>query len=193
MVTAAPATGGPGGFRYLGEEEIARLHRITVARARFAAPDGNEFTRDVIRDKAVVAVVPLLDDGETVLMVRQYRGPIDALLLEIPAGLCDVEGEDDPEVTAQRELAEEIGMRADHLHLLARVHPAAGLTDCSEHLFLGTGLSEVGLDRQGPEEEHMTIERVSLRNVPRLVAEGILTDAKSLIGLLAAREHLGLR
>lgn len=181
------------GFRHLGDDVIAELHRVAVVSGRFAAPDGTEFTRDVIRDKAVVAVVPLLDDGETVLLVRQYRGPIDAWLLEIPAGLCDVEGEDDPEVTAQRELAEEVGRRAGYLELLARVHPAAGLTDCHEHLFLATGLVEVPIDREGIEEEHMTVETLSLVDVPARIADGTLTDAKTLIGLLTAREHLGLR
>lgn len=184
----------PGqGFRHLGEEELVALHRIRVVRAHFEAPDGTAYERDVVRDKRVVAVVPLLDDGHTVVLVRQYRGPIDAWMTEIPAGLCDVEGEDDPEVTAQRELAEEVGLEADHLHLLARIHPSAGLTDCFEHLYLGTGLREVGVDRQGPEEQHMEIVHLSLHDVPGLIAAGTLTDAKTLVGLLAAREHLGLR
>ena len=185
--------GATGGFRHLGDEVVARLHRITVARGRFAAPDGTEYERDVVRDMAVVAAVPLLDDGETVLLVRQYRGPVDAWMLEVPAGLCDVEGEDDPEVTMRRELVEEVGREAAHLELLARVHPSAGLTDCHEHLFLATGLTEVPVDRKGPEEEHMTIEEMSLRDVPARIADGTLTDAKTLIGLLAAREHLGVR
>lgn len=183
----------PAVFTHDGDEELLSLHRIRVVTGRFTAPDGSTFTRDIVRDRQVVAVVPLLDDGHTVMMVRQYRGPIDRWMLEIPAGLCDVDGEDDPEVTAQRELVEEIGHRAGRLELLAQVHPSAGLTDCFEHLYLGTDLVEVGADRQGPEEEHMVIERLSLHDVPALIAAGEVTDAKSLIGLLAARERLGLR
>ncbi len=182
-----------GGFRQVAEDELLRLHRVTVVRARFAAPDGTEFERDVIRDRRVVAMVPLLDDGETVLVVRQYRGPLDAWMVEIPAGLCDVEGEDDPEVTARRELVEEVGREAGRLELLARMHPSAGLTDCFEHLYLATELREVPSDRQGPEEEHMVVETLSLRDVPRLVSDGVLTDAKTVVGLLMAREHLGIR
>ena len=84
------------GFCHLGDEDIVRLHRVKVVRARFEAPDGSTFERDVIRDKRVVAMVPILDDGLSALLVRQYRGPIDAELLELPAGLCDVDREGDP-------------------------------------------------------------------------------------------------
>jgi ADP-ribose pyrophosphatase len=180
------------GFRHLGDEEVAQLQRLRVVTARFAAPDGGEFTRDVTRNLGVVAVVPLLDDGETVLVVRQYRGPIDALLLEIPAGLRDVEGEAS-EVCARRELVEEVGRTATDLTVLATMHPAAGFTDQVVTIYLATGLAEVPLDRQGPEEEHMTIEELSLHDVPALIASGTLTDAKTMVGLLTAREHLGLR
>lgn len=184
-------TGGQG-FRHLGDTEVARLDRLTVARGRFEGPDGSTFERDVIRNQQVVAVVPLLDDGRTVLLVRQYRGPIDALLLEIPAGLCDVEGED-PEQTARRELVEEVGRTADALQQLAAIHPAAGFSDQYVRLYLATGLHEVPHDRQGPEEQHMTVETVDLLDVPGLIASGSLTDSKTLIGLLLAREVTGHR
>jgi ADP-ribose pyrophosphatase len=183
----------PGaGFRHLGDDEVHAGARLRVVRARFAAPDGSEFTRDVVRNLGAVAVVPLLDDGITVVLVRQYRGPIDALLLEIPAGLLDVDGED-PEDCARRELIEEVGYEAGAMTHLLTAHVAAGFSDHTVAVHLATGLTEVGQDLQGPEEEHMTVERLSLHDVPRLVADGTLTDAKTIMGLLAVREHLGLR
>jgi ADP-ribose pyrophosphatase len=180
------------GFRHLGDTEIAQLHRVTVVRALFEAPDGSTFERDVIRDKRVVAMVPLLDDGRSVLLVRQYRGPIDGELLEIPAGLCDIEGEDDPLVTAARELAEEAGKRADRLDLLAKVHHTPGLSDEFALIYLASGLSDVDHEPQGVEEEHMTTEVVALADVPAMIADGRLTDAKTIIGLLLASQRLGL-
>jgi 8-oxo-dGTP pyrophosphatase MutT (NUDIX family) len=179
-------------FRHLGDEPVAELARFTVVRARFAAPDGAEFERDVVRNPGAVAAVPLLDDGETALLVRQYRGPIDATLLELPAGLLDVEGEP-PEDCLRRELVEEVGRTATAVEHLVTAHVAAGFSDHTVAIYLATGLAEVPADRQGPEEEHMTIEEVSLHDVPRLMADGTLTDAKTLIGLLATRERLGLR
>lgn len=182
-----------GGFRHLGDEEVySGGRRLRVVRGTFAAPDGSTFSRDVVRTLGAVAVVPLLDDGETVLLVRQYRGPLDALLLEIPAGLLDVDGEP-PAACARRELVEEIGHEARSLELLLRSHVAAGISDHTVTVYLATGLTAVGADRQGPEEEHMTVERLSLRDVPRAVADGTLTDGKTIMGLLATREHLGIR
>ena len=82
------------------------------------------------------------------------------------------------------------GQFGDHLQLIARFHPAAGFSDQFVRLYLATGLTEVGHDRQGPEESHMTVERVALDDVPGLIATGELIDSKTIIGLLLAREHL---
>lgn len=163
------------------------MARLRVVRGRFEAPDGTTFERDVVRNREVVAMVPMVDDA-TVLLVRQYRGPIDRELLEIPAGLCDVEGEA-PEATAQRELAEEIGRRAGHLELAARYFPAAGFSDQFVRLYLATDLTEVPTNHQGVEESHMTVETFDLGNLDGAIAEGTLADSKTLIGLLLARNR----
>lgn len=176
-------------FRKLTEREIHRGHLITLASARFVGPDGEEFDREIVRHPGAVSCVPVLDDG-TVVMVRQYRAAIEDDLLEIPAGKRDVEGEA-PELTAHRELVEEIGMRAGRMVKLAEFHNSPGFTDEHSFVFMGLDLTEVGaLDPQGPEEQVMTIERIALDDVPDLVAAGRLVDAKSIIGLLLAREHL---
>ncbi|MCU1355359.1 MAG: nudF [Acidimicrobiales bacterium] len=177
------------GFRHLGDEEVARLTRLRVVRGRFQAPDGSTFERDIVRNQEVVAMVPVLDDGRTVLLVRQYRGPIDRDLLEIPAGLCDVEGED-PQASARRELAEEIGRAAGSLELIAGYYPSAGFSDQYVRLFLATELTEVALDRQGVEETHMTVEEFDLDGLDAGIADGTLSDSKTLIGLLIARHRL---
>lgn len=177
------------GFTHLGDREVAQLDRIRVVRGRFRGPDGVEFERDVVRNQQVVAMVPVEADRRTVILVRQYRGPIDGELLEIPAGLCDVDGEA-LVATARRELIEEIGVRAGSLEQIARFHPAAGFSDQLVHLFLATDLEVVGDQRQGIEEQHMTVERVDLDEVPDLIARGVLIDSKTLIGLLLARSLL---
>ena len=177
------------GFRHLDDREVARLDRIRVVRGRFEAPDGSTFERDVVRNQEVVAIVPVLDDGSSVLLVRQYRGPIDRYLLEIPAGLCDVDGED-PEATARRELVEEVGREADSLELIASYYPAAGFSDQFVRLYLATGLREVPADRQGVEEQDMTVEAFDLADLDEAIASGVLADSKTLIGLLLVRDRL---
>jgi 8-oxo-dGTP pyrophosphatase MutT (NUDIX family) len=170
------------GFRHLSDRVVHEGYAITVAVATFEAPDGSTFERDVVRHPGAVSVVPLHDDG-TVTLVRQYRAPLDVDLLEIPAGKCDVDGEA-AERTAARELAEEVGLQAGRLELLAEFVNSAGFSDEHSYVFLGRDLVEVETDLQGLEEQHMTIERISLDDVPALIAERRLLDAKSIIGLL---------
>ena len=177
------------GFRYLGETELHRGHVIRLVESRHAAPDGTTFEREVVRHPGAVSVVPLHEDGDVVL-VRQYRAPIDQMVLEIPAGKRDVH--DEPlEATARRELVEEVGLSPGRLELLARFHNSIGFCDEESFVFLGTQLSEAPLDRQGIEESHMEIVRVPLTRTAAMIAAGEITDAKTVIGLTLALQHLG--
>jgi ADP-ribose pyrophosphatase len=156
-----------------------------VAVASFEAPDGELFERDIIRSPGAVGVVPLLFDGDvpTVVFVRQYRGPLDSYLLEIPAGMRDVPDEL-PELTAQRELVEEAGLSAGRLDHLTHYFSAAGMTDSDMHLYLATELTPVERDVHGPEETHMDVLRLPLADAVEMVLRGEISDAKTVIGLL---------
>jgi ADP-ribose pyrophosphatase len=161
---------------------------VSAGTGTFVDPDGNEFERDVVHHPGAVVVVPVTPEGD-VILVRQYRAAIDAELLEVPAGKRDVT--DEPvEVTAHRELEEEVGMRAASMVQMAEFYNSPGFCDEHSFLFLATDLTPCATDFQGHEEQHMTIERVALDRVPALIASGDLVDAKSIVGLLLAREHL---
>lgn len=176
-------------FRKVGEGEVFRGSLIRVVSARFESPDGEQFERDVVQHPGAVVVVPLTAAG-TVLMVRQFRAAVDGDLLEVPAGKRDVDGEA-TEVTAARELAEEVGRRAGRLDLLARFYNSPGFSDEFTWLYLAQDLSSVPLDRQGAEEQHMTIEEVPLAAVPGMIRAGEIVDAKSIIGLTLTAAQLG--
>ena len=180
--------GGAGGFRRVDERVLHRGYVITLAEGTFEAPDGSRFTRDVVHHPGAVSVVPLHDDG-TVTLVRQYRAAIDADLLELPAGKCDVEGEA-PRITAERELAEEVGLEAGRYELLAEFLNSPGFSDEHSFVFLATDLVEGETDLQGIEEQHMTVERFPLADVPAMIADRRLLDAKSIIGLTLALRHV---
>ena len=177
------------GFRKLSERVVHEGVLITTVEATFADPSGETFERDLVHHPGAVSVVAVLGGGDQVLLVRQYRAAVDRTLLEIPAGKRDVDGEP-PEVTAGRELEEEVGMRAGNLRKLAEFYNSPGFCDEHSHVFLATELEEVEVTAHGVEEEHMTIETVALADVPRLIASGELVDAKSIIGLTLAREAL---
>lgn len=170
------------GFRHLGDSLVHDGYAIDVVVARFASPDGQEFTRDIVHHAGAVGVVPLHDDG-TVTLVRQWRAPLRRELLEIPAGLRDV-ADEPPAVTAERELAEEVGLSAERIAPIGTFHNAPGLSDEEVHLFVATGLTAVANDLQGPEERAMTVERLPLDDVRRRIESGDITDAKTIIGIL---------
>jgi 8-oxo-dGTP pyrophosphatase MutT (NUDIX family) len=173
-------------FRKLDEEIVWRGSVVSAAVGRFEAPNGEVFERDIIHHPGAVSVVPVLDDGATVVLVRQYRASVDRELLEIPAGKRDVAGEPTA-VTAHRELAEEIGMEAASLeHLVTFLH-SPGFCDEEQTVYVARALRPVATDFQGIEEQHMTTVQVSLADVPAMIASGAITDAKTIIALLMLR------
>ncbi|HEX7167989.1 MAG TPA: NUDIX hydrolase, partial [Acidimicrobiales bacterium] len=148
-------------FKKLGEREIYKGARITVVSASFESPDGERFERDVVHHPGAVGIVPVVDEGTAVLLVRQFRAPVDRELLEIPAGLRD--RADEPTIeTARRELVEEVGMRAGRLERLCEFVNSPGFCDEVVQVFLATGLRDVPDDRQGIEERAMVVVRVPL-------------------------------
>ncbi len=155
---------------------------ISVVVAEFEAPDGDQFEREIVRHPGAVSMVPVIEDGATAILVRQYRSAVEHDLLEIPAGKRDVAGEP-PERTAHRELEEEIGMRAGRLEKLAELYMTPGFSDERMTIFMAVDLEETAVAAHGPEEQHMTIERVALDDVPALIASGTIADAKTIIGL----------
>lgn len=175
----------PPGFRHLGDRFVHQGYIWHVAVGTFEAPDGERFERDVIRSPGAVGVVPLLFENgvPTVVFVRQYRGPLDRYVLEVPAGMRDVPDEA-LELTAERELIEEAGLAPGRLDYLTHFYTSAGMTDSVLHLYLATELTAVDRELHGPEEAHMEVLRLPLDEAVDMVVNGEINDAKTVIGLL---------
>jgi 8-oxo-dGTP pyrophosphatase MutT (NUDIX family) len=183
---------GESGFRVVGSETLVDAGFLSLSRLHVAASDGEEFDRHVVHHPGAVVVVPVITNrggGSDALLVRQWRVATGRDLLEVPAGKRDVEGEA-PETTANRELEEELGYVAGRLDKLCEFYNSPGFCDEYTHLFLATELEERTRSAVSHEEAAMTIERVPLDRVDDLIASGELVDAKSIIGLLLARQHL---
>jgi len=171
-------------FRRADEEVRYRGPFLTVVGGTFETPDGERFEREYLRHPGAVAVVVF--DGDDVLLVRQFRAAVNGELLEIPAGLLDVDGES-PEATARRELEEELGRRATgELEPLIEYVPAAGMADHRVQIYVCRDTEPCDARPHGPEESHMTVERVPLADVPKLIASGAIVDGKTIVGLLLA-------
>lgn len=179
-------------FRHLGDRRVHDGYVWNVVVAEFEAPDGNRFTRDIVRSPGAVAAVPLVFDAEglaSVVLVSQYRPPYEEVVIEIPAGLRDVPGEP-PDVTARRELVEEAGLEPGSLVHLLDIYPSPGMTDSVCTIFLATDCTVVETDRHGPEEEAMEILHVPLDEALAMIDRGEIADAKTVSGLLATARRL---
>lgn len=158
----------------------ARVLFLSIDVDTFRDTRGIEFERVSVRHPGAVAIVPVID-GSIVLM-RQFRAPIRQIVLEIPAGKLDIEGEV-PEVAAARECEEETGYRPRRLEHLRTIYTTPGFSDEKIELYLGTDLEEVGARPTGVEEHHAEIVRMSFTEVRSAMADGRITDAKTLIAL----------
>ena len=163
---------------------------LTVSRKRLLTPDGDEHDRTVVHHPGAVVVVPV--DGDDALLVRQYRVAVEGEILELPAGKRDVPGEP-PAATAARELEEEIGHVPGRMELLCEFFNTPGFCDEYSYLYLATELEETARNAVSAEEAHMQIERVPLDRVEAMIAAREIVDAKSIIGLLLAKQHLAGR
>jgi 8-oxo-dGDP phosphatase len=182
-----PTTPEPS-FQRVAEVEVLRTHVFSVSRAALLDPNGEAFERSIIHHPGAVTIVAV-DANRRVTLVRQYRAAVDRMVLEAPAGTCDVEGEP-REQTARRELAEEAGLEAESMKILIGTFNSPGISDQHTTVFLATGLSPVPARPSGVEEGFMTIETIGLDEVEALVADGTLVDETTVLGLLLARAHL---
>lgn len=130
------------------------------------------------------AAILAVDDGH-VILVEQYRVPIEARCLELPAGLVgDEEEGEEIEAAAIRELEEETGYRAERMAELGRFHASPGMSSEGFTLLRAEGLTKVG-EGGGVAGEEIAVHRVKLEEVPDFAAarraEGVAVDSKLLL------------
>jgi nudix-type nucleoside diphosphatase (YffH/AdpP family) len=155
-----------------------RLLRVEVQ--RWTGPDRE---REVVRHPGAAGIVALTEDSEVVL-VRQLREAVGERLLEIPAGILDVEGEA-PEATAIRELREETGYRASDLEPLGSIYTSPGFADERIELFVGNA------EPEGGPESDVEVVTVSFAEAVSMVIDGRVSDAKTVAALLLAALRRG--
>jgi ADP-ribose pyrophosphatase len=167
--------------------ESRRLHEgwvVSLRVDRVKLPNGRLTVREVVEHAPVVAIVAL-DGRGSVLLVRQYRLPVQRSLLEIPAGGIDP-GES-PEEAAQRELQEETGQRAGRLERLCSFFASPGYCDEYMHLYLATALEASALAADA--DESIEVMRLPLSEAVHLIERGEICDAKTIVGLWATVRH----
>lgn len=146
-------------------------------------PDGRVAKREVVEHHGAVAIAAV-DAEDRLTLVRQYRHPVATRLLELPAGLLDLPGED-PLAAAERELLEEAGLVAERWSVLVDVALSPGFTDEGLRIYFAEGLSQG--DRPDPEHEEADIELVhmSVDEAVRATLAGEIVNATAVAGILA--------
>lgn len=162
---------------------------LKVYRDRVELPDGRESVREWIDHPGASAVVPVFEDGTT-LLVRQFRYPPRREFLEVPAGKIDKQGEN-PQEVAERELEEETGWRAHHFVSLGSLYPCIGYSNEVIHIYMAENL-EKG-QRALSDGEFMEVVPMGFAEATELVRSGEILDMKTVVALMYAHAHLERR
>jgi len=173
---------------YEKQIETKTVYKGMVVNVRLDAAElqnGNIAAREVVEHPGGVGIVPVTADKK-VLMVRQYRYPMEEELLEIPAGKLS-EGED-PFDCAVRELSEETGCKAGKIVDLGVVYPSPGFSREVLHVYLALDLrhGKMHLD----ENELLSVEAFGFDELMEMIMSNELPDAKSIVGIMKAKEYL---
>ena len=171
-----------------GSEEIFNGVILHVQRDTVRLPNGNETVREVIRHIGAVCVIPVLENGD-VIMERQYRYPLDRVILEIPAGKLDSAGENRLSAI-KRELSEETGYTADEWTEIGDFHPAPAYSDEFITMYLARKLHKG--DRHLDADEFLDVCTIPLKDLVEDVMAGKISDAKTQVCILKAARILGI-
>lgn len=138
-------------------------------------PDGNLSNRDIIKHPGACAIIPFLNDNE-VILVEQFRKPLEKTLLEIPAGKLNKN--ETPITCAHRELEEETGYKTKDMIYLGKIATAPGFCDEIIHLFKATNLYEG--KKSCDEDEFTDIKKFTLDEIKLMIKKGEIIDTKTI-------------
>lgn len=150
-------------------------------------PDGKEAKREIVKHPGAVAVIPVTADGK-MIMVKQFRKALEKTIIEIPAGR--IEPNEDPKLTAIRELEEETGFGTNDMTYLQSFATSPGFADEIIHVYVAKQLFEIDNPADGDEDEFIDLVTVTIEEAEALVASGDVFDAKTAFAILYAKHEL---
>ena len=174
--------------KQIEREEIFDGAVLHVVKDKILLPDGNVSYREFCLHKGAVAVIPITDENEAI-MVRQFRYAHHREFLEIPAGKFDFIGED-PLEAAKRELSEETGAIAEKYTYLGVLDTTPALIDEKIHMYMAEGLT-FG-ETHPDDDEFLAVEKMPLKALLDMVMSGEIRDGKTQIAVLKAAKLRGI-
>lgn len=172
------------------QEKTISSERVYVGRVinlrvdKVMLPNGNTGFREIVEHNGGVGIVAVKEDS--VLLVRQYRKPVESVLYEIPAG--KLEKNEDPYDCAYRELEEETGYVPGELKLLNVIYPSPGFSGEKLYIYLALNLNMGKLNRD--EDEFMDSDFYKIYKVMDMIKNGTIQDAKTIVGMLSYAQGL---
>lgn len=142
-------------------------------------PDGNISKRDVLKHPGGVTIVAIKDDGK-VLMVEQFRKPLDLVTLELPAG--KIEKGEDLKLCAMRELEEETGFKSGEFNYVGKIVTSPGF--CDEYIYIYKAEKLYKGNKGGDEDEFINVHEYSIDEIKKMIKNGELVDAKSIAAFM---------
>ncbi|MFP4662148.1 MAG: NUDIX hydrolase [Halanaerobiales bacterium] len=159
-------------------EEIYNGRILKLRVDQVSIPNGNKAEREIVEHSGGVCILALTKNNN-ILLVEQFRKPVDGNLLELPAG--KLERDEDPLECAKRELVEETGYQAGSIEYLFSFYTSPGYSNEIIHLYQAKELKEVGVD---PDENEIIINhQTSKKDILNLINKGKIKDSKTIIGL----------
>ncbi|RKZ25381.1 hypothetical protein DRQ20_05270, partial [bacterium] len=155
---------------YSGRVVALRIDRVML-------PSGRKSIREVVEHRGAVAAIPV--KGDKIILIRQYRYPVDEVIYEIPAGTR--EKDETPDETMARELEEEIGYRAGKLTHLFTFYSTPGFTTEKISIYLAEELEPV--ERRPEHDENIEVVEVEKERIPEMIKNGEIRDGKTIAAL----------
>ena len=169
--------------KFLKQISEDNCHIFTLKKSLYKLEDNSEAERVTINSKDwVSAIVKLRDFAKEFVMVKQYRNPLERQTIEIPAGKLDSRDED-PKTAAERELAEETGYVCDNIEYLTTIYTTVAFCNEKIGLYLARGLKDRH-PQHLDDDEYIDLEAVSLDDALKMIYDGKIQDAKTVIGIL---------
>ncbi|MFG1816086.1 NUDIX hydrolase [Kribbella sp. NPDC049174] len=162
------------------ERVVDNTRRLRLSIASVELPDGARFEQYILRMPKAAMMVVLDDSREHVLMMWRHRFIIDRWVWELPGGYVDPD--EDPAITAAREVEEETGWRPRNVEPLVSLQPSVGTTDAENLLFVSHGAEHIGPPTDI--NEAARVEWIRLDSISDRIAAGEIVGAASLVGLL---------
>ncbi len=143
-------------------------------------PDKKYSKREIVEHPGAVGIVPITSNKEIVL-VKQFRKPVEGVLLEIPAG--KIESEEEPAICAVRELEEETGFKTDNIQQLLKFYTTPGFSNEIIYIYIAEDLKEGTINPD--EDENIETIKIPIEEALEKIKSGEIEDAKTIVGILS--------